>query len=144
VRKAGRRVMLAVMLCAALPGCGNPPRLANGPIVVEQSQTIPFIEPVTADAGGWELCFEFETPGDSQNAHNIEAMLRSDAGRVYPLGSPRYDRRAESVVCHIYKEPLRVPGAAPIVFDAVILRSSMPVRLRGLSGGPPPGAVQER
>ena len=141
MRESALRVMLAAMLCAHLAGCGNPPRLANGPIVLEQSQTIPFIAPVTEGAGGWELCFEFETPGDSQNAHNIEAMLRSDAGRVYPLGSKRYDRRGESIVCHIYKEPLRVTGSAPMVFDAVILRTSMQIRLRGLRGGPPP--VQE-
>lgn len=138
MRESGLRIMLGVMLCAQLPGCGNPPRLANGPIVLEQSKTIQFIEPVTEGAGGWELCFEFETPGDSQNAHNIEAMLRSDAGKVYPLGSPRYDRRGESVVCHIYGEPLRIQRAAPRIFDAVVLRSSMPIRLRGLKGGPPP------
>src|ERR1700752_170223 len=134
--------MLAVMLWAQLTGCESPPRLAKGPIVLEQSTTVPIIKPVAEGAGGWELCFEFDTPGDSQNAHNIEAMLRSDAGRVYPLGSARYDRRGESLVCHIYKEPLSVTGAAPRVFDAVILRTSMQIRLRGLRGGPPPAPKQ--
>lgn len=124
--------------CAALTACGSGQKLADGPIeLTGMSHRVQFIQPVAAGAGGWELCFEFSTPADSQKAHQIESSLLSEAGRVIPLTGPRLDRRGESRVCHIFAEPVAAPGAPPTLFTGVILGSSIPISLRGIRGGPP-------
>jgi len=128
---------IACAAVVAMMACDSGPRLADGPIdITEGPKMVRFHRPVEASGLSWELCFEFDLPGDSHSASAIEVALVSSSGGRFPLIDPTLDRRGESIVCQITGLPATVPGEAPEVYDGVVLSSSVPIRLRGLSGGP--------
>jgi hypothetical protein len=84
-------------------------------------------------AGGlrWELCFEFDRPGESHQAGDIQAVLLTPSGRRQLFVDVELDRRGESIVCQIG----RTDAGEEVVFDSVELTAPEPLRLRWLRGG---------
>ena len=89
----------------------------------------------------WELCFEFDVPGDRHEAGRIHAVLLSTSGQRYPLVEIKLDRRGERVVCQIGRVAAIEPGQGAasqeqlVTHQAVELSTDVPLRLRGLRGG---------
>jgi hypothetical protein len=128
-----------VALIATLAGCARSPHLADGPIDLSPNPTtVRFVQPVTSYGQAWELCFEFDLPGDSQRAAAIHARLVSSSGDRVEIRMPALDRRGESTVCQIGQLAVRQPTPAGVVYEAVELYSDVPVRLRGIRGGSRP------
>lgn len=137
----GSRLLLAASaLLAGASACARPPELARGPFELSAQPTVVrFEEPVLASGTGWELCLEFDRPGDSHEAEHLQAVLLTTEGARHALAEVELDRRGESVVCL----EGRVDGAtsvpSPTVrYEAVELSTSVPVRVRELRGGPRP------
>jgi hypothetical protein len=118
-----------------LAACGRSPHLAGGPIdLSERPTTVRFVQPVPSQGQTWELCFEFDRPGDSHRAGTIHATLVSASGGRAAIRTPTLDRRGESVVCQIGSVAPPEPGGERIVYESVELSSDVPLRLRGIRG----------
>ena len=118
-----------LVLILAASGCGRSPRLASGPIDLTPSPTlVRFTQPVTSQGPTWELCFEFDVPGDSHGAGGIHATLLDGAGGRAELTGVTLDRRGESRVCQVG----HVPQAT---YEAVELSADRPLTVHGLRGG---------
>ena len=126
----------ALLMVVGLAACGRPPHLVDGPIeITDQPITIRF-DRLAASAGPiWELCFEFDPPGDSRRAADIQATLLAAGGARAMLRNPSLDRQGESVVCQVGPLDVSPPGPPPGAFQGVELRSEAPLRLRGIRGG---------
>ena len=134
MRKTGSIVFIA--LIGSVAGCGRPPNLANGPVALtERPTTVRFIQPVSSSGQTWELCFQFDLPGDSHHAATIHATLLSSSGTRAVISTPTLDRRGESTVCQIGQLARAEPEATVITYESVELSSEVPVRLRGIRGG---------
>jgi hypothetical protein len=133
--------LLGSVLLTAI-ACSRSPRLAEGPISLNAvPTTVWFEKAVPASEPSWELCYEFNVPGDSHLAGRIQAVLVAASGQRYVLADSQEDRRGESVVCQVGRIAAKEPGApgpataSPIVLEAAELSSSLPLRLRDLRGG---------
>lgn len=117
----------------AFPGCERAPHLASGPFDIgPQPQRVQFDSPVSAAGENWEICFEFDIPGDSHRTRSIEVTLLTVDDRAYQLDVSSLDRRGESTVCLIG----RVDGLEPgVLIEAVDLVAPTPLRVRHLGGG---------
>jgi hypothetical protein len=124
-----------LVLMGTAAGCSRLPRLAEGPIDLSQRPTVVrFVQPVTSSGQTWELCFEFDRPGDSHRAATIHATLMTSSGDRAPLRAPTLDRKGESTVCQI--GPVGpTTSDARTVYESVELDSEAPLRLRGIRGG---------
>jgi hypothetical protein len=134
MRKIAAAVFIVLLGCVA--GCGRPPDLAHGPIdLTDRPTTVRFVHPVSWSGESWELCFEFDLPGDSHHAATIHATLVSSSGSRAEMSTPRLDRRGESTVCQFGQLAGAKPEATAVAYDAVELSSKVPLRLRGIRGG---------
>ena len=124
----------AVVIGGALSmasGCSRSALLVSQSLEVTPSpRTVRFERAVPSRGPRWELCFEFELPGDSRKTKDINAVLLTTSGQRHRLADVQMDRRGESVVCQIG----RVDGE-DAVFEAVELTASERVRVRQLRGG---------
>jgi hypothetical protein len=132
----------AVLLLLTMIGCSRSPHLAGGPIEIKQAPVVVrFEHPVRSPGPLWELCFEFDLPGDSHDAGGINAVLLTSSAQRYPFITSRLDRRGEAVVCQIGQVvALDSPDVdssqwQSVTYDAVELSANVPLRLRGLRGG---------
>lgn len=124
-------------------GCSRQAVLVGRSVEVAESPIVArFEHPVQADVQQpWEMCFEFDLPGDSHNAAGIRAVLVSSSGQRHPLVDTKVDRRGDSLVCQVGRVDAFEPGSrlveyeGEVVFEAVELRSSVRLRLRELRGG---------
>ena len=134
MRKAA--TVILVVFIGSVAGCGRPPNLADGPIdLTERPTTVRFIQPAPASGQTWELCFEFDLPGDSHHAASIHATLLSSSGSRAAIATPTLDRRGESTVCQLGQLAGAQPDATVTAYDALELTSDVPLRLRGIRGG---------
>ena len=123
-------------LIGGVAACGRPPHLAAGPIDLSERPTlVRFDQPVPSYGHTWELCFEFERPGDSHRAATIHATLVSRSGSREPIRDPTLDRRGESTVCQIGHVTPSREGSEQATYESVELSSDVPLRLRSLRGG---------
>ena len=121
-------VVLVVIVVAG--GCHRAALLAEGPIEIgETPVVVRFSAPVAVTTPEWELCFEFARQKDSQAADTIEATFVTPSGERHSFAHAEWDRRGESMVCHVGSVPLGV------AFEAVELTAEKPLRLRDLRGG---------
>lgn len=125
-----------IAIIGSVAGCGRPPNLADGPIdLTERPTTVRFIQPVPSYGQTWELCFEFDLPGDSHHAATIHATLVSSSGSRVAISAQTLDRRGESTVCQIGQLAKAQPEATVTAYESVELYSDVPLRLRGIRGG---------
>jgi len=123
-----RCLVVAVLL--AVSGCHRAALLAEGPIEIgERPVVVTFAAPIAVTAPEWELCFNFTRQKDSQAADTIEATFITPSGERHSFAHAEWDRRGDSIVCHIGSV---VSGA---VFQAVELTAEKPLRLADLRGG---------
>ena len=133
--------LLGLAIPVMVTGCSQSPELARGPIQLNESPTVVrFAHPVPSVGALWEICFEFELPGDSHHAGSIHAVLVSTSGHRYELSEPELDRRGEHRVCQIGRvapidSSAGVSQDEPVTFESIELSTAVPVRLRGLRGG---------
>jgi hypothetical protein len=132
-----RSWVFVLAMIGTVTACGRSPLLAGGPIdLSEHPTTLRFIQPVPLQGEVWELCFEFDQPGESHRASTIHATLVSSTGGRAAIRAPTLDRRGESTVCqigHVTAEP----GTESTVYEAVELYSDVPLRLLAIRGGSP-------
>ncbi len=134
MRKAATVFVIAII--GSLAGCDRPPVLVDGPIdLTERPSTVYFVQPVPSYGQTWELCFEFDLPGDSHHAATIHATLVSVSGSRATISTPTLDRRGETTACQIGQLAEAQPEATGIAYEAVELYSAVPLRLRGIRGG---------
>jgi len=142
--EVSKRGLLMVVL-VGLGGCSAPPHLADGPLNLEEVPTVTrFERPVRSVGPIWELCFEFDIPGDSHEVGRIHAALVATTGQRYGLEKSVLDRRGEAVVCRIGQPRPIAPAdptstaPEPIEYEGVELSSDVPLTLRALRGGSRP------
>jgi hypothetical protein len=143
--KATPLFYLLVSSALLASACSRSPRLAEGPISINAiPTTVWFEKAVPASEPSWELCYEFNIPGESHQGVRIQAVLVAASGQRYVLADREVDRRGESIVCQVGRIAGKEPGApgpaaaSPIVFEAAELSSNTPLRLRELRGGSRP------
>ncbi len=128
-RRAGGLLCLACLAAA----CGS-----SGTVVASSVEVTPhgaetlFLGPVPVSGPRRELCFDFDPPGESRNADQIHAVLVAMGGRRDTLTDPIVDRRGETRVCLVAREPsttelAQLPGTR---YRSVELWSNVPVRIR--------------
>jgi hypothetical protein len=128
--------VLLTMLLGSLTACSRPPLLAGGPIALsERPTTVHFMQPVLSNGHTWELCFEFELPGDSHRAATIHATLVSSSGSRATIRTPTLDRRGESTVCQFGQVTPAESGTEGSIYKSVELYADGPLNLRGIRGG---------
>jgi hypothetical protein len=136
---SARARILLVAVIGTVPACGRPPLLAAGPIdLSERPVTVRFLEPVSSDGRSWELCFEFDPPGDSHRAAQIHTTLVSSSGHRAAVSTPTLDRRGESIVCQLGHRVPPEPGAEGVRYESAELRSDVALRVRAIRGGSRP------
>ena len=130
---------IAVLVLLTVIGCSRSPHLAAGPIELEPLPVlVRFEHPVQSPGPLWELCFEFDLPGDSHNAADIHAVLLTSSAQRYSFIESALDRRGEAVVCQIGRVvAIESPNAdlsqwQSVTYEAVELSADVPLRLRGL------------
>ncbi|HEU5179870.1 MAG TPA: hypothetical protein VFW45_03695 [Candidatus Polarisedimenticolia bacterium] len=136
------RICLAVMALVAAEGCSRSPLLVEGPVDLGPSPIVTrFERPMRVSGARWEICFEFDRPGDSHDAEAIDAVLLADSGQRHPLVDSELDRRGEATVCRIGRIDAWEPGGRiepeekELRFVAVELSSAKWLRLRQIRGG---------
>lgn len=112
--------VFVIALLGTVAGCGRPPKLVSGPIDLTRLPTT----------------VRFDRPGDSNHAATIHATLLFSSGGRAALRTPTLDRRGESTVCRIGELASAQPDAAGASYESVELDSEVPLRLRGIRGGP--------
>lgn len=140
-----RLTLAAFVIASWASACSRPPALARGGFELSAQPTVVRFEaPVLATGTAWELCFEFDRPGDSHEAEHIQAVLLTAQGERHALTEVEPDRRGESVVClegrttGVSSGDGATTPQAPVRYEAVELSTSVPVRVRELRGGPRP------
>jgi hypothetical protein len=130
-----RRFLLVSALLGSL-GCSVSPVLVGHPVEVTHSGAFArFEQAVPASVAQWEICLEFDQPGDSHLAEEIAIALHGTSGKRHPLGDVRLDRRGESVVCQIgHLETLGSERG----LEAIDLSSPKRLRIRRIRGEPLP------
>lgn len=138
-------LLAASVVLSGASACSRPPELARGHFELSAEPTVVRFEaPVLATGTGWELCFEFDLPGDSHAAEHLAVVLLTAEGERHALSEVELDRRGESVVClegRVGSVPTATGASAPqqpVRYEAVELSTSVPVRVRELRGGPRP------
>ena len=136
------RPLLVLALVASASGCSRSPRLAEGPIDLGPRATVVrFEQPVPIAAPSWEVCFEFQRPGDSHQAGRIAVVLLATTGERYRLAESVLDRQGEAIVCQVGQVVAMEPGSPsgsrpePIVIEGAELSAKTPLQVRGLRGG---------
>lgn len=132
-----------LLLCALLveAACSRPPLLVGGPIELTPDRTIVrFAQPVPAGSENWEICFEFDIPGESYAAASIGVTLIGKKGEHYSIENVDLDRRGETVVCQVGRLVAVSPvmTAAPVadvIFETAELSLPAALRLHGIRGG---------
>lgn len=133
--------VVALLTVFGLPvGCSRPPLLVGALEVTATPTVARFEQPVPAAGPEWELCFEFDLPGDSHAADGIQAVLLTAAGGRYRLAEATLDRRGEANVCQVGRVVAQEPGDATaaepaIQFEAIEASAPTPMRLRAIRGG---------
>ena len=128
-----RRTAALVAALASVSACARPAILVGAPLELTESPAVVRLErPVAATGPSWELCFEFDLPGDSHGAGGIAAVLVAASGQRHPIVDPELDRRGESVVCQRGRIEALDPGET---VDAIELTATEPLRLRRIRGG---------
>ena len=123
----------AILLAAGVTACGRPPLLARGPInLSDRPLVVALAPPVVPQGSLFELCVEFDRPGESFWAASLEAVFISSAGVRERLRDASVDRRGEARVCRIGR---LTPPPAGTTFDRVELRTEVPVVVREIRGG---------
>ena len=89
-------------------------------------------QPVVPQGSLFELCFEFDRPGESFWAASLEAVFISGAGLRERLRDASVDRSGEARVCKVGR---LTPPPAGTTFDSVELRTEVPVVVREIRGG---------
>lgn len=119
-----------LLLIPTLVACGSTGTVVSGPRDISSNpQEIPFLGPVPVAGPKREICLDFDPPGESQNASQLEAVLIAVDGRRDSLTAATFDRRGEDRVCLI----AGVPSAKLVKllegthYRAVQLRSRGPV-----------------
>jgi len=137
--------VLAGGALALTGGCSRPELLVSEPVEITPSpRTVRFERAVPASGPRWELCFEFDPPGESRKTRSIEAVLLTTSGERRPLVDVEIDRRGENVVCQIGRVDAFEPGSRlpppgeELVFESVELTASERLRVRLLRGGSVP------
>jgi hypothetical protein len=124
-------VPVLIVLWATI-ACTRSELLVGGPVDLTKSPIVArFDKPVQSTGPRWELCFEFNIPGDSRSADGIQAVLLATSGQRRTLVDAELDRRGESVVCQLG----RIEPQDREVFEAVELTSPVDLHLRGIRGG---------
>jgi hypothetical protein len=136
-----------VLLCTLLVGaaaCSRPPILVAGPIELTPERTVARLaQPLRARSENWEICFEFDIPGESYAAASIRVTLIGNKGEHFDLADVDLDRRGEAVVCQVGRLAAVSPAmarepVADVVFDSAELSAPAALRLRGIRGGARP------
>jgi hypothetical protein len=88
----------------------------------------------------WEICFEFDIPGESYAAGRIGVTLIGSKGEHYQLAHIDLDRRGEAVVCQVGRFTAMSPAMtgepiANVIFETAELSAPSALRLRGIRGG---------
>lgn len=140
-----RLLLVSSFVVSGASACSRPPELARGRFELSAEPTVVRFEaPVLATGTGWELCFEFDLPGDSHSAEHLAVVLLTAQGERHALSEVSLDRRGESVVCLEGRvgSASSVAGATtpqePVRYESVELTTSVPLRVRELRGGPRP------
>lgn len=134
---------VGLLLCALLVGaaCSRPPLLVAGPIeITPQRTSVRLAQPVRADGEDWEICFEFDVPGESYAAGQIGVTLIGNQGEHFELDDIDLDRRGEAVVCQLGRLAAVSPAmagepVANVVFETAELSAPAALRLHGIRGG---------
>jgi hypothetical protein len=135
---------VAFLSCALAVGaasCSRPPLLVAGPIDLTPEQTIVRLaRPVRADGENWEICFEFDIPGESYAAGRIGVTLIGNKGEQFTIDGIDLDRRGEAVVCQVGHLTAVSPAVtreevAKVVFETAALSAPASLRLHGIRGG---------
>src|SRR5215470_10912339 len=81
-------------------GCSRSALLTRNRVEVTKVPTVvKFERPIPGAGALWEMCFEFDRPGDSDEAGGIYAVLITTSGERRPLVDFKLDRRRERQVC---------------------------------------------
>jgi hypothetical protein len=96
---------LICLACLSLACGGSGTVVASSVEVTSRAYDLPFLGPVPVSGPRRELCFDFDTPGESQKVSHIHAVLVATTGRRDTLSNPSFDRRGEARVCLIAREP---------------------------------------
>jgi hypothetical protein len=130
-----RRYLLLVTPLAVM-ACSVSPVLVSHPIEVTPSGSFArFEHAVPSSVEPWEICLEFDRPGDSHLAEQIQIALHGTSGKRHPLADVRLDRRGESVVCQIgHLETLGSDRG----LEAIDLSAPKRLRIRRIRGEPLP------
>ena len=136
------RISLSLVALLAVDGCNRSPLLLEGPVALGPSPIVAQFERSVRVAGTrWEMCFEFDHPGDRHAAGKIDAVLPADSGQRHPLVDSDLDRRGEAIVCQMgrvdaWESGGRIePEDRELRFTAFELSSPKPLRLRRIRGG---------
>lgn len=136
-----RRIVITLTAVVAA-SCSRPALLAGDAIELTASPTVVrFEHPVRANGALWELCFEFDLPGDSHKTDGIYAVLLATSGQRHPLVDTNLDRRGDRLVCQVGRVDAFEPGSRvvdqnqEVTFEAVELTAPARMRLRELRGG---------
>jgi hypothetical protein len=93
-------------LALTLLACDDAGTFLAGPVrVSDEPMVVTFLGPVPVSGPRRELCFEFETPGESRKAGALLAVLITEEERRDTLHTPRIDRRGEARVCLVPVPP---------------------------------------
>ena len=121
--------------------CSRPQVLVAGPIELTPERTIARLaQPVPARGENWEICFEFNIPGESYAAGQIGVILIGNKGEHFDLVDVDLDRRAEAVVCQrgrlaAVNPALAGEPVANVVFETAELSAPASLRLHRIRGG---------
>ena len=116
-----------IIVLLAFTACARTRAVTDRPVTLSAApREVPFLQPVTAATSRRELCLVFETPGESDAASKVQAVLITTEGRRERLIPSRVDRRGEALVCLCDERG----GAGPVRYRAAELSSETPVRVR--------------
>lgn len=128
-------IALVFAACVTVVGCSRPPLLVQGPLRLDRQPASARLEsPVTWQGQDWELCFEFERPGDSHGAGTVATALVVTTGAPVPMRVVEVDRRGEATVCHVVRVATPSKGP-PTEVRGLELRAGRPLDVRAIHGG---------
>jgi hypothetical protein len=121
-------------------GCDRRVPVAGAVAIDGAPVYVPFAGPVTPAGADRAVCFEFNPPGESHQAHQITVVLLTEAGGRDTMRAAA-DRTGESTVC------LRDTSAAAAshTYGGAELSSPVPVRIHSIFwGGPQANTTRTR
>jgi hypothetical protein len=130
-----RASTLPVTLSWLFAACRGTGAVVAGPVdITSTPQQVTFLGPVPVAGLRRELCFDFDPPGESHKAGQLQAVLIATDGRRDSLIVARIDRRGEARVCLIAADPAPTQQArlAATRYRAVELWAITDVHVRTL------------